>query len=182
MCCFALGFYCRVCECRVCRMCYFCSRMFEDSKFYCGYYYFYNRVQLLLFRLVCCFLLCKVECCFLLCVLVSVVFYCVQTSVCGSGDYRLPPLGIWSPAWEWINPWRTCSQFLELLILYHPSPSQKHWHAWETSCSALQIAALKTTPAPFPPRQEAAAGKSTRFIREKPELTSGWVQFLPRTK
>ena len=121
----------------------------------------------------CCFLLCKVECCFLLCVLVSVVFYCVQTSVCGSGDYRLPPLGIWSPAWEWINPWRTCSQFLELLILYHPSPSQKYWHAWEKSCSALQIAALKPAPAPFPPRQEAAAGKSTRFIREKPELTSG---------
>ena len=41
------------------------------------------------------------------CVYCVSILYCV---LCGSGDYRLPPLGIWSRAWEWINPWRSCSQ------------------------------------------------------------------------
>ena len=167
MCCFALGFYCSVCVCIVCRMCYFCSRMFEDSKFYCCYYYFYSRVQLLLFRLVCCFLLCKVECCFLLCVLVSVVFYCVQTSVCGSGDYRLPPLGIWSRAWEWINPWRSCSQTNYWFFTARAdektqgidTPERKETQKTRSIC------VLETVPSPFPPREQHQGG----FIQEKPE-------------
>ena len=45
--------------------------------------------------------------CVYVCVYCVSILYCV---LCGSGDYRLPPLGIWSRAWEWINPWRSCSQ------------------------------------------------------------------------